>query len=266
MAQQQPPLPPGPPPGGGGFDPLSLPPITQMLFREGEAWRALLALHGGVLSRVHQISDPSAVAAEEAAANASENRELQYCSNLTHLASMCDALHAEAIKLRGLRKARASLDVQMMQAVLDTHVSETLALGSSVASTVSMSLQSATVDVRTAIQETRLQLAQTRALLEQLKDAPDLRRRIKIRLQAAATDDAEQTTVEVSPDDIFSAVYKRGPELTEDILLQAIDDLLLKAPATDSTPARSTPSSEVAVPPQRTVFRRTGDRAPVHQR
>lgn len=262
--QQQPPLPPGPPPGGQ-FDPLSLPPITQMLFREGEAWRALLALHGGVLSRVHQISDPNAVAAEEAAANASENRELQYCANLTHMASMCDALHTEAIKLRGLRKARASLDVQMLQAVVDTHVSETLALGASVASTVSMSLQSATVDVRNAIQETRLQLAQTRALLEQLKDAPDLRRRIKISVQTDHVG-AEQTAVEVSPDDIFTAVYRRGPELTEESLEKAIGDLLLEAPATDSTPTRSTPSSEVAVPPQRTVLRRTGDRVQIHQR
>ena len=71
-----PPLPPGPPPPTampghvmGVSTPLghpqslpsaqNLPPITEMLFREGNAWAALLSLHGGVLASAKHASSAS---------------------------------------------------------------------------------------------------------------------------------------------------------------------------------------------------------------
>jgi len=241
------------------FDAQNIPPITQMLYREAEAWRALLALHSGVVSTAQQIS---AVLTESASldtnetGNATEHRELQYCAALTQVASQCDAMHAEAIKLRGLRKARATADVLTIQGLLDAHANETLAVGASMASSASMSIQTATADVRNAIQSTRQQLAQTRALLQLVQDAPTLRGRLRIGLVHPTTG----RTTEYSTDAVFTAVYRVNSELTEDALAQAIADLStedVEEVSTASAPAEDV----VAPPPQRTVARRAGDRA-----
>ena len=88
----------------------------------------------GVVSTAQQIS---AVVTEATTldtnetGNATEHRELQYCAALTQVAAQCDALHAEAVKLRGLRKARSSVDLHAIQALLDAHANETLAVGAS---------------------------------------------------------------------------------------------------------------------------------------
>lgn len=245
------------------FDAQAIPQITQMLYREGEAWRALLALHAGVVSTAQQLS---AVVAESAsletneAGNATEHRELQYCAALTQVASNCDAMHAEAIKLRGLRKARASADVQTIQALMDAHTNETLAVGASLASNISMSIQTATSDVRTSIQTTRQQLAQTRALLQLVNDAPSLRGRLRIGLV-----DPNGTSTDYSTDAVFAAVYRVNAELTEEALVQAMADLSANGPG-DSEGAPAPADDVVAPPPQRTVARRTGDRAQGHHR
>lgn len=253
------------------FDAQSVPQITQMLYREGEAWRALLALHSGVVSAAQQIS---AVVSESAsldtneASNATEHRELQYCAALTQLAAQCDALHVEAVKLRGLRKARASADLLAIQALLDAHANETLAVGSSLASNASMAITTVTADVRNAIQSTRSQLAQARALLQIVKDAPVLSGRLSIGI---STPDGSRT-VEHSTETVFAAVYKCHAELTEDSLAQALQDLLLEpqSPATTSSSSSAdapAPAEEtVAPPPQKTVPRRTSDRSQTHHR
>lgn len=182
---------------------------------------------------------------------------MQYCAALTQVAAQCDAMHAEAAKLRGLRKARASADVHAIQALLDAHANETLAVGTSLASSVSMSIQTATSDVRNAIQATRSQLAQTRALLQLVQDAPTLRGRLRIGITAGRGD----ATTECSPDAVFAAVYRRSSELTEEALAQAMDDLLLEpVPVEDGAV-----EDAIAAPPQRTVPRRTGDRTPRHR-
>lgn len=240
------------------FDAQAVPQITQLLYREGEAWRALLSLHAGVVSTAQQISaavaDATSLDTNETG-NATEQRELQYCAALTHVAAQCDAMHTEAIKLRGLRKARASADAQAIQALMDAHTNETLAVGASLASNVSMSVQTATSDVRNAIQATRSQLAQTRALLQMIYDAPALRGRILIGI----TSDDDRPPSEFSPDAVFAAVYRRDSELTEESLAQAIEDLVLEHPL--ESEGMAVPVEEaVAPPPQRTVPRRTGDR------
>lgn len=281
-----PPLPPGPPPpnaqhayyanqfvqwdgiqGYGcpvtAFDAQAVPQITQMLYREGEAWRALLALHSGVVSTAQQISavvTESATLDTNETGNATEHRELQYCAALTQVASHCDALHAEAIKLRGLRKARASADVQTIQALMDAHTNETLAVGSSLASGMSMSIQSATADVRTAIQSTRTQLSQTRALLELVHEAPALRGRLRIGI----VDDTRNTTLNYSTDAVFAAVYRINAELTEEALVQAME-VLSAEDSSEAGVATGPVEDTVASPPQRTVARRTGDRTPLHR-
>lgn len=241
----------------GAFDSQAVPQITQMLYREGEAWRALLSLHSGVVSTAQQISaavsDAASLESNEAG-NATEHREMQYCAALTQLAAQCDAMHAEAIKLRSLRKARVSVDGHAIQTLLDSHANETLAVGTSLAGSASMSIQSATAEVRTAIQTTRSQLAQARALLQLVQDAPTLRGRLRIGITSA---DGERSS-DHSTDAVFAAVYRVNAELTEEALTQAMHDLMVEPAA---APADESPSSSVAPPPQRTVARRTGDRA-----
>lgn len=240
-----------------------MPQICQMLYREGEAWRALLALHSGVVSTAQQVSalvNEATSLDHNESGNATEHRELQYCASLTQLAATCDALHTEAVKLRGLRKARASVDIHTIQTLMDAHARETLAVGSSLASNASMSIQSATADVRSAITATKSQLAQTRALLEIVANAPLLRGRLRIGI--VSEDDGRMASF--TPDAVFAAVYQSAAELTEDSLAGAMNNLMLDPPteseAVSATAEESTPPP-IAQPAPRTVPRRTGDRA-----
>lgn len=232
-----------------------------MLYREGDAWRALLSLHSNVLSTAQHLS---AVVAEATSLNVSESnnateyRELGYYAALSQVAAQCDALHCEIIKLRGLRKARSTIDVHAIHALLDAHANETLAIGTSLASNVSLSIQSATSDVRMANQETRAQLSQVRALLQLVQEAPALSGRLKICISPS---DGGAST-EWSPGEVFEAIYKNSSELNEDALAFAMNNLSASEPSASEL----SDAAPVAPPPVRTVPRRTGDRTPTSHR
>lgn len=251
------------------FDAQAMPQICQMLYREGEAWRALLALHSGVVSTAQQVSALVTEATSldhSEAGNATEHRELQYCAALTQLAATCDALHMEAIKLRGLRKARAAADIHAIQALMDAHANETLAVGASLSSNSSMAIQTVTADVRNAIQATRSQLAQSRALLDIVQNAPALCGTMRIGIVPRNGG----TAVDFSTDAVFAAVYKRASELSEESLAMAMNDLMIDSsatPSSDATDGANAPAAAaeeppvaIATPAPRTIPRRTGDR------
>ena len=141
-----PPLPPGPGPSSQNV----IPHVSQLLYREGDAWTAVLSLHSTVLQNVHQIS---ASLSSENIFDSDSERELQYCSALSQAAAQCDLMHAELIKLRTLRKARSSCDLSALQPLINSHTRETVAVGSNVASQLSMSIQSITSDLRSTIAE-----------------------------------------------------------------------------------------------------------------
>eukprot|EP00966_Prymnesium_polylepis_P166971 3859588-Prymnesium_polylepis.1 len=148
--QQQPPLPSGPPPQHPGnfhqqsqiyashgfcaFPPQQawqpdgyvvhhnpdVPPISTLLMREAEAWRALLGLHASTLSSAQQIlrtpEDTSSIFYDEKK-DSSESREAAYCAALTGLASQCDALVHEILNLRAFRKARRAVEIMCVSEI-----------------------------------------------------------------------------------------------------------------------------------------------------
>jgi hypothetical protein len=212
-----------------GYD-QGLPPVSAMLMREAEAWRALLNLHTGVMGTARQMantlneSDPSL----ETSLEVIETREAGYYATLSQLASHCDALSTEALRLRALRKSRAQTDTQALQALMQAHSSETLGIGTMLAGQSSTQINTVTSELRQATQSTRQQIAQTRALLQVLQDAPSLRGRVTLRV-----DDAHSFT----PDEIVQAVYRTSSDLTDDALCQALADLCKSDSHTTAAPA-----------------------------
>lgn len=159
--QQPPPPPPPLPPPQAAQHPLpvfhhhhsnSIPQIAQLLYREGDAWASLLALHSGVINTVQNVT--SGLQNSHPLHNNVE-RELQYCASLSHAAAQCDSLHAEIVRLRHLRKARSSFDLAVLQPLFASHTDEALATGCSLASQASLSLQSVASEVRNAIQDSK---------------------------------------------------------------------------------------------------------------
>lgn len=157
-----PPLPPGP-------GPSVPPPVAQLLYREGDAWTAVLSLHSSVVQSIQSVS--SSMSSENCLDGDTE-RDLQYCTALSQAAAQCDALHSELIKLRTLRKARCNFDTSILQPILSAHSREAIATASSLASQAHMSLQSVTSELRSSIQELKRNESELSALCELLQQYP----------------------------------------------------------------------------------------------
>ena len=295
----QPPLPPGPPPSAPRMyysyhshhshhsnnhsqhpRQQNIPPISQLLYQEADAWSALLALHSGVVNAASQIATATSDANALEASGSTELREQHYCASLSTLASHADTLHSESIRLRTLRKTRRSVDVEAIERLMQSHAHEMLALGSSLAQSGSLSLQSVTAELRTAIQASRSQIAQTRALLEILQKSPSLATRVQIGIVLSGDGDegANSTadgavsngTMLVAPERVLEAVFAVSTELTEDALAAALDTIAADfqecstSPAAVATTSALGPSqpaiATIAAPAARLVPRRTGDR------
>ena len=229
-----------------GYD-QGLPAVSALLMREAEAWRALLNLHTGVMATARQMAstlnepDPSL----ETTIEMIETREAGYYAALSQLASHCDALSAEALRLRTLRKSRASTDTLALQALIQAHSEETLGIGTMLATQASTQINTVTSELRQATQSTRQQIAQARALLLEVQDASSLRGRVTLRV-----DDTHSFT----PDEVVQAVYRTSSEMTDEALCQALADLCQADVHTPTAPAEDS----VAQP---TRVRRVSDRA-----
>ena len=64
---------------------------------------------------------------------ASDQREATYMAGISQLCSQSDLLVAEAIKIRGLRKAKYQVDQQALKEIMRTHSDEVLAMGDTLA-------------------------------------------------------------------------------------------------------------------------------------
>lgn len=261
MSETQPPLPPGPPPPGPppqmeqqpfyqeNWCFQNVPAISQLLLQEADAWRALLGLQAGVVRTARQMA--SAISAEsdvmlEGAREAIEQRESGYFAALSQLAANCDALSSEALRLRSLRKARATTDTQAVQLLMQAHSDETLATGTSLSSTSATSVRAVTAELRQATQSSRQQIAQVRALMQAVQDRPDLRGAIGVTF-------ADKSVISnFTTDAVFASVYSQSNELTDETLEAAM--LRLCIPESNSKHER------VPNVPARTVVRRQGDR------
>lgn len=258
-----PPLPPGepphtaqpplPPPMGCygaylGYEP-SVPPVSALLMREAEAWRALLQLHTGVLGAARQLAAAACEGGEgsrpmlETTREAIETREAQYYSGLTNLVAQCDALSAEALRLRTLRKTRQGADVHALEALMHAHAAETLAIGGTHAANAAVAVASVTSELRQASQATRQQIAQVRAVLQLVQDRPALRGKVQLAYGDWVLD----------TDKVFEAVYAESEELTDDALVRALEGLARVASA-DAAPSAAPPAER-----HRQIVRRHAD-------
>ena len=150
---------------------MDMPPISQMLVREADAWRALLGLHGSVLHlargmsemSVQETNNPHLVFDEQR--EGTEQREVAYVASITQLVSQCDLLVSEAVKIRGLRKAKFQAEGQALKEVLRNHSNEVLAMGEGLARNSALGMSAVTSELRQAAQGMRAQIQQARALV-----------------------------------------------------------------------------------------------------
>jgi NAD(P)H-dependent FMN reductase len=147
------------------------PHISQMLIREAEAWKALLQLHGSVLNLTKNLAGITANEVEnphlrfDEPREASDQRETAYIAAISQVCAQCDLLVAEAIKIRGLRKAKHQAETQALKEILRTHADETLGMGEIIARNSAIQVASVTSELRQAAQAMRTQVQQARALL-----------------------------------------------------------------------------------------------------
>jgi len=219
-----------------------------MLWREGSAWAALLALHGTVRGMVHQVV--ASAAEDDHVARQREHvdtREAAYCAALTGLASQADALASEALKLRSLRRMRAGEEVRAIATLLEAHTNEVLAMGSALAGNSALSMQTATAALRQANQAARAQVTQLHALVQTANESaaqPPLRFSISIENAAG-----EARALPV--DAVLQEVYCQDTQLSETSLRAALQALSVGGASQGPT----------ASAPPRSLARRHGDRS-----
>ena len=157
--------------------------------------------------------------------------------SLTSLLQNTDALSTELLKLRGLRRARRQVAVTAHEETLRAHTDETLALGTSLANSGSMSLATVTAEVRLAGQSLRNQLSQARALLVALKelDSSPLTSSACI---VMGIRESEETVLH-SVDDVMRAIFERSSTITEEAIAEALSHMCVVEPdAAAATPNR----------------------------
>jgi hypothetical protein len=231
--------------------PDAAPPIAAMLVREANAWTALLQLHGAAMGAACSLSAAAQEEEElrfEEGREAAAQREANYVASLSQLAAAGDALVAEAIKIRSLRRAKHQVQQTAVQEVMRAHSNETLALGDSLARNSALGISSATVEMRASTQAMRAQIQQARALLEEVQKARALR------VPAGSTvvmglrigeDDSQ--TVLWPVEELLASAYQTSGRLDEESLAAALAGVAV-SPATPASGGR-------------TFARRCGDRA-----
>lgn len=150
-----------------------VPHIAQMLMREADAWRAILSLHHSAVQMARSLPEESDLVFDENR-EATAQRECSYLSSLSQLSAACDSIASEAIKIRGLRKAKHQMETEGVKEILRGHADEVLALGDSHARNGALTFTAITSELRTVNQALRTQIAQARALIGAVQDARTL--------------------------------------------------------------------------------------------
>lgn len=208
-------------------------PICSLLMREAEAWRAVLGLHGNVIASTQQIArcpdhnETASVEYDERKLN-SESREAAYCSALSGLASQCDSLFAEVLRLRNLRKARRSVEVECVNVVVRSHADEVLAIGQTLASNGSLNVASATAEMRAAVQGQRNQVSQLRSFMEALREGVSLPLPKGSKLVIGVQESEGEVRVR-SLDEVLASVYQDDRDVTEAGLSRILASMFLGA-------------------------------------
>lgn len=244
-----PPLPPHPPPPSAyqqqqfyntntlngfrldSFNP-DIPPICDLLYREADAWRAVMSLHSSTVSNSSHIvktdTDSQSVLYYDEKALGSDSREASYYTALSSLAHQCDCLHSEALKLRTFRKARRQVELQCIKEIIRGHADEVMAIGQSLAQSSSLNVASATADLRVAIQTQRNQVSQLRMLLEAVASASTLplpkggKLAIGISFES---DDTPSPSSWVYIDKLFEKIYEKSRGVNESSIAEALKSI-----------------------------------------
>ncbi len=143
-----------------------VPPISEMLLREANAWNALLQLNGSIGAAAHGVGAHDDALEYDDARETAAQREASYVGALSNLAALSDSLTSETLKLRSLRKARHQVTTLALQEVMREHSNGALALGEGLARRGALDLSNAIALVRARQQDARSQLAQARTLLQ----------------------------------------------------------------------------------------------------
>ena len=207
-----------------------LPPISNLLLREADAWRAVLVLHSATVNTAHQLAHvpdnqpDSSLRFEDERKMNSDCREASYCSALTGLASQCDNLIAEVLKLRTFRKSRRTMEVLCLKEIVRSHSDEILAVGQTLSSNGSLNVASATAELRVAIQNQRSQVSQLRLLLEAVKSVETLPLPKDGRIVIGVSiGESEPVTHDL--DSVMSSVFNEARELNDSSLSTALSSL-----------------------------------------
>lgn len=204
-----------------------LPPISNLLIREADAWRAVLGLHGATVNAAHSVARTPDNQAEahlnfdEERDMSNESREASYCSALTGLASQCDNLIAEVLKLRSYRKSRRAMELGCFNEFARAHVDEILAVGTTLSTNSALNVSSATAELRAAIQNQRNQVTQLRLFLEAIKttQALPLPKNGRLVIGVSVNND---TPVTEDLDKFMCTVFNESRELNESTISNAI--------------------------------------------
>jgi hypothetical protein len=218
--------------------------VAALLFREGEAWRALLALHTGVVQTARDLAERcNADASLDTTRETIEQREAILFASLTQLASHADALASEALRLRALRKQRCGADVAALEAVLKPQIIEGLTTGSTLASNTGSDVQAATTELRRASITTRAQISAVRGLLEAAGD-----RVASVGSLGVVLKRPDGTTHALDAKSLIDSAYDVSSELTDESLAIAITSMVV-----EGVPPKQPQKSE------RVLVRRSGD-------
>ena len=80
----------------------------------------------------------------------SEQREAAYIASIGQLCAQCDLLVSEAVKIRGLRKAKHQAESHALKEILRTHADEALGMGDIIARNSAMQVATVTSELRQA--------------------------------------------------------------------------------------------------------------------
>ena len=231
----------------------TVPPISQMLMREAEAWRALLQLHGSVLNLTRSMASATTNEVDnphlrfDEPREASEQRESAYIAGISQLCAQCDLLVSEAVKIRGLRKAKHQAETLALKEILRTHADEALGMGEILARNSAMQTASVTSELRQAAQAMRAQVQQARALL-------------------AATTEWRGVVPEGAPPDLeFVMGWRAGESLEVRPVAQVLEHVYQRGQLSDENLVAALMEGQCLEPEaptqQRTFSRRSADRA-----
>lgn len=220
-----------------------LPRVALLLYQEAEGWRSVLQLHLVVANATRNLVTAMSSTGNsiESECDATRQREATYCASLSDLATRCDTLASEALRLRALRKTRASLETHILDALFKSHSDEAVATATSCARDACNSLQSLSMLLRRSASDSQNELSELhtvgKVLLEHTCFA-----NVRIVVQSCV-DSLEPRDVVLTPAQILNEC---AGVVTQDTILAALSRLCIVTETKEKEPKE--PNCEAPAP------------------